>query len=172
MFSEVCAFLYCSVLSLGRKINTRRKSQPDMESFLTKIIYEIFWSYETIMGSFKIIKIKCFYPPRILDKHWCIYSCLQIPPRENWFQYVCRVYTTAINFPCITFLYIPMFYSQNVSCLNFCICALMPLRHLRKLSEFSTVLDYIFLLVTYNLGYNARIVISEVYASFVLWAVM
>ena len=26
-------------------------------------------------------------------------SCLQIPPRENWFQYVHRVYTTAINFP-------------------------------------------------------------------------
>ena len=25
---------------------------------------------------------------------------LQIPPRENWFQYVSRVYATAINFPC------------------------------------------------------------------------
>ena len=37
------------------------------------------------------------------------YSCLQIPPRENWFQYVRRVYTTAINFPCITSLPIPMF---------------------------------------------------------------
>ena len=48
-----------------------------------------------------IIKIKCFYPIRILDEHWCIYSCLQIPPRDNWFQYVRRVYTTAINFPCI-----------------------------------------------------------------------
>ena len=41
------------------------------------------------------------YPPQILNEHWCIYSCLQIPPRENWFQYVQRVYTTAINFPCI-----------------------------------------------------------------------
>ena len=56
------------------------------------------------MWIFKIIKIKCFYPPRILHKHWCIYSCLQIPPRENWFQYVRRVYTTAINFPCISTL--------------------------------------------------------------------
>ena len=38
-------------------------------------------------------------------KHWGIYSCLQIPPGENWFQYVRRVlYTTAIKFPCITFL--------------------------------------------------------------------
>ena len=35
-------------------------------------------------------------------EHWCIYSCLQISPKENWFQYVRRVYTTAIHFPCIT----------------------------------------------------------------------
>ena len=28
-------------------------------------------------------------------------SCLQIPPRENWFQYVRRLYATAINFHCI-----------------------------------------------------------------------
>ena len=40
-------------------------------------------------------------PPRILDEHWCIYSCLQIPPWENWFQYIRRVYATAFNFPCI-----------------------------------------------------------------------
>ena len=33
------------------------------------------------------------------------YSCLQIRPRENWFQYVRRVYATAINFPCnLTFI--------------------------------------------------------------------
>ena len=56
------------------------------------------------MWIIKIIKIKCFYPPRILDPHWGIYSCLQIPPRENWFQYVRRVYATAINFPCISAL--------------------------------------------------------------------
>ena len=45
-----------------------------------------------------------FNPPRILKEHWCIYSCLQIPSKENWFQYVHRVYTTAFNFPCITSL--------------------------------------------------------------------
>ena len=38
----------------------------------------------------------------LLNEHWCIYSSLQIPPKENWFQCVRRVYTTAINFPCIT----------------------------------------------------------------------
>ena len=32
---------------------------------------------------------------------------LHIPPRENWFQYVRRVYATAINFPCIITLGLP-----------------------------------------------------------------
>ena len=30
-----------------------------------------------------------------------LFVCFQIPPRENWFQHVRRVYATAINFPCI-----------------------------------------------------------------------
>jgi len=84
------------------KVNTRRMSQPDMESIFTKIIYEIFWF--TITWIIKIIKMKCFVLARILEEHWCIYFCLQIPPRENWFQYVRGVYTTAINFPCISTL--------------------------------------------------------------------
>ena len=66
------------------------------------------------MWIIKIIKTKCFYPPRILDKHWCIYSWLQIPPRENWFQYVRRVYDTAINFPYITTLVISEVYASLV----------------------------------------------------------
>ena len=102
VISEVYAFFVLQ--SLGGKVHTRRMSKPDMESIFTKIIYEIFWSEETIMWIFKIIKTKGFYPPRILNKHWCIYSCLHIPPRENWFQYVRRVYATAINFPCISTL--------------------------------------------------------------------
>ena len=59
------------------------------------------------MWIIKIIKIEYFYPPRILEKHGSIYFCLQqTPPRENWFQYVRREYTTAINLPClITFIY-------------------------------------------------------------------
>ena len=32
-------------------------------------INEIFWSYEKIMRIIKIIKIKCFYPPLILEEH-------------------------------------------------------------------------------------------------------
>ena len=51
------------------------------------------------MWSIKIFK--CFYPPRILNEHWCLCSCLQMSPGENWFQYVRRVYASEINFPCI-----------------------------------------------------------------------
>jgi len=99
LFQRCTHFLYCSVPSLGGKVNTRRMSQPDMESIFTKIIYKIFWSYETIIWIFKIIKIECFYLPRILNEHWLIYSCLQFLPRDNWFQYV-REYTR----PQLTFL--------------------------------------------------------------------
>ena len=67
------------------------------------------------MWIIKIIKIQCFYPPRILNEHWCIYSCLQIPPRENLFQYVRRVYATAINFPCITSLSVAIKQALNWS---------------------------------------------------------
>ena len=57
------------------------------------------------MWIIKIFTIQCFYPTRIQNEHWCIYCYLQIPPRENWFQYVRRVNATSIYFPCITFLY-------------------------------------------------------------------
>ena len=53
------------------------------------------------MWIIKIIKIKCFYSPWILEEHWCIYSCLQTPLGENWFKYVRREYATAVNFPCL-----------------------------------------------------------------------
>ena len=69
LFQRCMNFLYCSILSLVGNVNTRRMSQPGMGSIFTKIIYEIFWPWETIMGIFKIIKIKSFYPPRILDEH-------------------------------------------------------------------------------------------------------
>ena len=61
LFQRCTHFLYYSVLSLGGKVNTRRMSQPDMESIFTKIIYEIFWSYETIMW---IILVYKFRPER------------------------------------------------------------------------------------------------------------
>jgi len=44
LFQRCTNFLYFSVLSLGGKVNTRRMSEPDMESIFTKIIYAICWS--------------------------------------------------------------------------------------------------------------------------------
>ena len=35
----------------------------------------------------KIIKIKCFNTPRILNEHWCIYSCLKIPEATGFNMY-------------------------------------------------------------------------------------
>ena len=67
--------------------------------------------HRKLLCEFQIIKIKCFNPPRILDEHWCIYSCLQIPPRENWFQYVRRAYATAINL--VPWLLVTPFYSYH-----------------------------------------------------------
>ena len=67
------------------------------------------------MWIIEIIKIKCFYPPpRILEEHWYTYSCLQIPPRKNWFQYnVRREYATSINFSCIITLIYSLDYCKK-----------------------------------------------------------
>ena len=93
--------LYCGVLSLGGNVNTRRMAQPDMVSiFHIKNQWNIL-VIGNIMWIIEIFKIQWLYPPRILNEHCCIYSCLQIPSGENWFQYVRRLYATAINFPCI-----------------------------------------------------------------------
>ena len=94
--------LYCRVLSLSGNVNTRRMSKPDMEG---KGNYYV---------NHQNYQIKCFYPPRLLNKHWCIYSCLQTPPSENWFQCVRRVYVTAISFPCIITLVLPVCSKNNL----------------------------------------------------------
>ena len=109
LFHRCAHFLYCSVLSLGGKVNSRRMSKSDMESIFTKIIYEIFWSQETIFLKLsnyfsKLSKLKVLSSSDTRQTLMHIYSCLQIPPRENWFQYVRRVYATAIIFPCISTL--------------------------------------------------------------------
>ena len=48
-----------------------------------------------------------------------------VPTRENWFQYVCRVNATAINFPCIITLqrvkYIPRKMTEQDENFSHCI---------------------------------------------------
>ena len=69
VISEDSAFLVPQqcILSLGCKVNTIRMSQPDMGSIShLKNQWNILVVLETILWIIKIIKIKCFYPPRIL----------------------------------------------------------------------------------------------------------
>ena len=120
VISEVYAFFfYCIVLSLGGKVNTRRMSKPYMGSIFhinnqwnILVIGNYYVNYQNFQNSMPL-------PPRILNEHWGIYSCLQIPPRENWFQYVRRVYATAINFPCISSLNYTLLYSTGDQCMTF-----------------------------------------------------
>ena len=57
------------------------------------------------MWIFKIIKIKCFYPPRILDEHWCIYSCLQNSAQRELVS-IC----TQSSVPQLTFLSLELWF--------------------------------------------------------------
>ena len=101
LFQRCTHLVYCSVLSLGSNVNTRRMSKPAMGSIVhiknqwnILVIgnyYVNYQNYENLM----------LLSPRILHKHWCIYSRLQSPPTENWFQCVRSVYANTINFPCI-----------------------------------------------------------------------
>ena len=105
LFQSCTYLLYCSVLSLGGNVNTRRMSKPDMGSiFHIKNQWNILSIGNYYVNYQNYPKFMLLTSARILNEHWCIYSCLQIPPRENWFQYVRRVYATAINFPCISIL--------------------------------------------------------------------
>ena len=81
LFQKCTHLLYCSVLSLGGNVNTRRMSKPDM-------------------GTIFHIKKSMKYSGH--RKLLCELSKLSNSAQRNWFQYVRRVYTTAINFPCIT----------------------------------------------------------------------
>ena len=79
------------VLSLIGNINTRRMSKPDMGS-----IFHITnqWNILNIGNYYVNYQNLILLPYSEQNEHWCIYSCLQIPPRENWFQYVRIVYVT------------------------------------------------------------------------------
>ena len=101
LFQKCTHLLYCSVLSLGGNVNTRRMLELDMGS-----IFQIRKSMK-YSGHRKLLcelsKLSNLMLLTSSDTERArIYSCLQIRPKENWFQYVRRVYTTAINFPCIT----------------------------------------------------------------------
>ena len=88
LFQKCTHLLYCSVLALGGNINTRRILPPNMGS-----IFHIKKKSMKYSDRRKLLcelsKLSNFMLLTYLDiKQTCIYSCLQIPPRENWFQFV------------------------------------------------------------------------------------
>ena len=83
LFQRCTHLLYCSVLSLGSIVNTKRMSKPDMGSiFHIKNQWNILPIGNYYMNYQNLMLLTSLDTKRTL----CIYSCLQIPPRENWFQ--------------------------------------------------------------------------------------
>ena len=112
LFQKWTHLLCEELLSLGGNVNIRRMSKSDMGSiFHIKKSMKYSGHRKLLCELSKLSKFNAFNLLRILNEHWCIYSYLQIPPKENWFRCVRlrRVYTTAINFPCITPLIIVMY---------------------------------------------------------------
>ena len=91
---QMCAhLLYCSVLSPGVNVNTRWMSKPSMESiFYIKNQLNILF-----IGNF-YVNYQNYQNLMLLTSSDTVAS---IPPRDNWFQNVRRVYASAINLPCI-----------------------------------------------------------------------
>ena len=85
LFQKCTYFWYCSVLSLGGKVDTRRMSQPNMESIFTKMIYEIFWSKKTIVWIIKILsKLNALF---LLDtRQILMYFVYQFRPERTGFN--------------------------------------------------------------------------------------
>ena len=105
LFQRCTHLLYCSVLSLGGNVSIKRKSKPDMGSIFhiknqwnILVIGNCFVNYQNCQN---LMLLTSSGTERTLMH----YSWLQVPPRENWFQYVPRVYATVINFPCILISY-------------------------------------------------------------------
>ena len=98
LFQKCTHLLYCSVLSLGGNVNTKRMSKPDMGSifhiknqWIILVIGNYYVNYQNYQN---LMPLSSTNTKRTL-MHLLLF---QIPPKENWFQYVRRVYSTAITF--------------------------------------------------------------------------
>jgi len=95
--------LYCSVLSLGGNVNTRRMSKPEMGSIFhinnqwnILVIGNYYVNYQNYQNAMFLTSSDT----RGTLRHLFLFT----NSAQNWFQCVRRVYTTAIIYPCITFL--------------------------------------------------------------------
>ena len=112
LFQRCTHLLYCSVLSPGGNVNTRRMSKPDMRSiFHIKNQWNILVieNYNVNYHNFQNSMLLSSDSKRTLIYLFDLFTNF---PRENWFQWTRRVYATyatAIKFPCIITLHLTIF---------------------------------------------------------------
>ena len=104
LFQRCTHILYCSVLSLGGNENTRRMSQPDMGS-----IFHITNQWNILVIGNYYVNYQNYQNSMLLTSSDAKRTLMHLflftnSTRENWLQYVRRVYATAINFSCIVTL--------------------------------------------------------------------
>ena len=81
LFQRCTHLLYCSALFLCDNVNTRRMSQSDIGSIFHIKKSMIYSGQRKLLC--ELTKFS-YFNAFILLGYCCIYSCLQIPPRENW----------------------------------------------------------------------------------------
>ena len=82
LFQRCTHLLYCSALSLGGNVNTRRMPQPDMESIFhikKSMKYPGHWNYVNYQNYQSSMLLTSSGTKRTLMH----YSCLQVPPRKK-----------------------------------------------------------------------------------------
>ena len=102
---QKCTYLYyCNVLSLGANVNTRRMLKSDMGSIIhiknqwnILVIGNYYVNYQNYQNLMLLTSS---------DTKWTLMHLLLFTnsAQRELVQYVHRVYTTAIEFPCLTFL--------------------------------------------------------------------
>ena len=109
VISAVYAFFVLQCIVFWRK----SKHKTDVTAWLGIHFYKNnLWNIlvkRNYYVNYQNIKIKSFYPPRILDEHVCIYSIVhKFRPERTGFNMYAEIYATAITFPCIITLVEPI----------------------------------------------------------------
>ena len=94
LFQRCTHLLYCSVLSLGANVN-KESIFHIKNQWNTLVIGNYYVNYQNYQNLMLLTSS---------DTSILVYKFR--PERTGLIQYVLRVYATAINFPCITLLYI------------------------------------------------------------------
>ena len=98
LFQRSTHLLYCSVLSLGGNVNRRRMSKPDIFHIKNQWNILVIGNYYVNFQNYQNVMLLTYSDTKRILMHLFLFTN---SARENWFQYVRRVYATAINFPCI-----------------------------------------------------------------------